>query len=274
MDDVEPSVALPDFFPQVAGFVPGLIMVIVCVALAAIIARVEGQKEGFVTCEARGHVRFVCIDGKMHQSAFFVLEQGRFGSGHAVFFILVDSVLGALTREGVFEFDCGNGQAVERQEHVDDAVAVQVVTHLPHHSEAVLIVAAFCVGIQTGRRAKIGQAEMLPPVAHPIANHVEQTAGIAFGGDAFDHRIFNRAAISHFEGVQCVGLRGFEKGERGVLVQAQCRIELPAVSLDVPGSLDQPRLNRGLKISFQCGFGGHCSISFCPNNNQSDIRAK
>ena len=87
---------------------------IVCVAFAPVVARVEGEKEGFVACQPGGHVRFVRIHGKMHKGAFFVLEQGRSRRGHAVFGVLANGIPYALTRKGVFELDCGNGQAVER----------------------------------------------------------------------------------------------------------------------------------------------------------------
>ena len=40
-------------------------------------------------------VRFVGIDGKMHEGAFFELDQGRLGSGYAGF-VLLNGVTTAL----------------------------------------------------------------------------------------------------------------------------------------------------------------------------------
>ena len=118
MDNIQPTVALPDFFPEITSLISRLILVIVWIAFAAFVTRIEGQEESLITRKPRGHIHVIGIDGKMHERAFFELNEGSSDRRNAVLDILLNSVTRTLSRESVFEFNRSNGQAVERQEHI------------------------------------------------------------------------------------------------------------------------------------------------------------
>ena len=172
VDNIQPTVALPDLFPEITGLVSRLILVIVWIAFTAFITRIKRQEESLITRKPRRHIHVIGIDGKMHERAFFELDKGGSDGRNAVLDILLNSVTRTLTRKSVFEFNRSNGQTIERQEHINRMIAIHIITHLTHHREAILIIAFFRFDIQTGRRTKIRQTQMLPPGhAHHSAPH-------------------------------------------------------------------------------------------------------
>ena len=56
VDNIQPTVALPDFFPEITGLVSRLILVIVWIAFAAFVTRVKRQEESLITRKPRRHI--------------------------------------------------------------------------------------------------------------------------------------------------------------------------------------------------------------------------
>ncbi len=73
---------------------------------------VKRQKEGLVLLQMRGHIHFICIHGKVHQSTRF--EAQKRCRRVSVFPVLLDSMLYILPRGWVFELDGGKRDTIER----------------------------------------------------------------------------------------------------------------------------------------------------------------
>ena len=129
-EDVEPSVAGPDRFPQVAGGVP---VRVVRVALATVVAPVERKEARRGTLELGGHGDEVGVDGEVNDGA------AQVGVFHAVAVLAVlrHGVLDVLTGKRVLQFGGGDEDAVEEQADIDGVVVSGRVPQLAGHGEAV-----------------------------------------------------------------------------------------------------------------------------------------
>ena len=95
--NVEPTVSLLDFFPQVGGLVA---VGVERIARPAIETFVKGEKAGFAPIQKRGEIDLIRIHRKMNQCPFFELEK-QFG-GVSVFDVLAAGMGGILCRELIF----------------------------------------------------------------------------------------------------------------------------------------------------------------------------
>ena len=71
VDNIQPTIALPDLFPEIPSLVSRLILVIAWIAFAAFVTRVKRQEESLITRKPRRHIHVIGIDGKMHDSRVF-----------------------------------------------------------------------------------------------------------------------------------------------------------------------------------------------------------
>ena len=209
MNDVEPAVLFPNLLPQIAGFITGDVMVLGRIAPPSLAAAVKRQEKRSLPGQPGGHIRFIGVNRKMHQRPFFELDERGFLGWHPVFDVLQNGVDGRLAGEGVFELNRGDGQAVEREQHVDALFAIQVKVHLAHDGQPILPIKRFGFGIETGWRPEIGQTQKLPAIPHPVAHHVEQPPRVAFAGDALDDVDFGRGPINRGQLLPRFGLGFF-----------------------------------------------------------------
>ena len=116
----------------------------------------------------------------MHDGTAIRLEQQLLGA--AVALVLLDGMLGALTREIVLELHRHHGDTVHKEHHVYRVVLVVghgAVAQLPHHLEAVGAVALPGVGVLVGGGAEEAQAKLRPRRhADAVAQHVEHAAPV------------------------------------------------------------------------------------------------
>ncbi len=108
--DVQKTVPLQNFFPQVGGLIA---VGILRVARATSAALVKGQEVGTAARQAGGHIDLVGIDGEMDQRALLELEDQV--GWIAVVLVLRDRIAPGLGRHGVLEFHRGDRDSVQAQ---------------------------------------------------------------------------------------------------------------------------------------------------------------
>ena len=87
------------------------------VALAVVVAPVEGQKDRLLARQLGGHEDVIGIDGEVHDAAAQSCSSGSWLL--SPLFILAHGVVDRLPGPGVLEFDGGDGQPVDEEHHVD-----------------------------------------------------------------------------------------------------------------------------------------------------------
>ena len=135
LDDVGKAFLGEDFFPQVGGFVP---VRVGWVSFTAVVSFVEWEEEGFGSCELGGHVNFLGVNGEVYKTTT-ELEKWLFRI--PVGFVLFDAVhLGGLACPSVFEFECGDGETIDKDHPVDlFTLVLCVVFDLASDAELVLL---------------------------------------------------------------------------------------------------------------------------------------
>ncbi len=98
---------------------------------------VEVEEIGLIASQVCRVLNFVVGYGKVGEAAAKG-EQG-FSGGLAVFSVLLDGVRDALTRKRVFEFGCGDGNAVDEERYVDGVAVFLRVAKLADDGVAVVL---------------------------------------------------------------------------------------------------------------------------------------
>ena len=111
-EKVKPAIPFPDLFPEVVSAVA---VGVFGVARAVAIALVERQEPRLRAFQAGGHIAFIGIDGEMNQRAFLECEEEFAVVAVAV---LLNGDANGLAGEGVLEFGCGDGEAVQAEQEI------------------------------------------------------------------------------------------------------------------------------------------------------------
>ena len=170
LDDVQQLVLLPDFFPEVAGHVVTIICRrIACTAVpaCAVAALIKGEERRFITVDNSCHRSIIKINSKVGQNAL-VLTKARF-LGITVIHPLAFSVIDGLAGELIFQFDCHNRNAVQRQHHINRIVVCLRVMPLPDALADILFIILHRQCVQGRLRCKIADGELNTTMLEAVA---------------------------------------------------------------------------------------------------------
>ena len=174
-------------------------------------APVERQKVRRLFPQARSHVDFIRVGGKMHQCARLKLEQGS--ARVTVGLVLPDRVSPALAGTWVLQFAGCHGQAIHREEQVHSIVFAGMTRHLAGHRELILAVKRQYFIVQAVGWLEVGEVEGLAVKLESVPQNMEAALEIKF----FDQRVDKQGLQS--SAVQCLhfspqlGLGVLEEGE-------------------------------------------------------------
>ena len=179
-------------FPEVGGSV-GAACGIGGIACAAAVSLVEGEEVGCVSGEAGGHPDGFGVEGEVGEGATFEFKDGFAGISIAA--ILCFCIFGSLSGEGIFEFEGNEGNSVETQSKVDDAIfcvrgifagAVGgfrffgglAVLELAGEGELVGLVVGFEFGVQVVGGFESGDVEVASVAFEAMTEYLQATVRI------------------------------------------------------------------------------------------------
>jgi hypothetical protein len=138
-----------------------------------------------------------------------------FGLGEAIAFVLFYCVFDALGEVG-FEFDGGDGDAVEEEDEIDRILVVEGVAHLADDAEAVGGVGFEDVGVEGDRGFELGEAEGVAESDEfdAVAQYIEGAALVDGLAEAIAEEGFGVAAVGLGEGCPGLGLGGLYPGDQ------------------------------------------------------------
>ena len=186
--DVEEALAFEHFLPEVAGGVAGRMLGVAHAAAdgAGVAAAVEWQEPRPLSIELGHHVDLVRVNGEVHQRALAPAEQRRVGV--AILLVLADGVFPGLVGHAILHLAGGDGEAVEREQHVHGVVPAGVAPDLARDREPVAVELGHQLGIQTVGRLEVRQLEGPAGEAEPVPEHLERSLEVElihqFLGDA------------------------------------------------------------------------------------------
>ena len=179
LQNVHHAVLLEDLLPQVGG---GIAVRISGVALAAVVARavgalVEGQEEGVLSGQLRGHPDFQQINAEVAQNALVELETDLpwVAVVHPLAFGVVHGLAGVL----VFQLEGEHRDTVDGQHHVHAVVGVGGIEPLAVAGDLIGRVLLRRRLVQAGLRPEIADAKAHAPVLEAVAQHLQQPVHMA-----------------------------------------------------------------------------------------------
>ena len=120
------------------------------------VAHVEGQEEGRITGQPRGHIDLFQVHRKVYEGTGLEQEQARLRAPFGA--ELVDSVLIGLTGSVALELESDNGEAIQENDHVNALFITG--PDLLHHGENVLTILLGQLRIEGGRWLGIHELQL------------------------------------------------------------------------------------------------------------------
>ena len=156
--DRQEHVLVEDVGPEVFG---GRTLGVQGIALAAVVALVEGQEGRLLPIQLRRHGDLVVGDHEVHQCPLAPREQQFLAVSARVAVVLVLHLPpGDRLGELGLQLDGRHGQAVEEEHQVDGLLAIRHrVVHLPHHAQPVVLVVLDRLRVQGFRGLGLGHEE-------------------------------------------------------------------------------------------------------------------
>ena len=145
------------------------------------VAHVEGQEEGRVTSQPRGHIDLFQVHRKVYEGTGLEQEQARLRAPFGA--ELVDSVLIGLTGSVALELDSDNGEAIQENDHVNALFVTG--PDLLHHGENVLTVLLGQLRIEGGRGLGIHELQLPVGNFNAVLQHFDEAA-MGLGGLRID----------------------------------------------------------------------------------------
>ena len=170
LHDFQQAVFAQYLFPKIGGLIAS------CggIALAVVMATIEGQPEGAWAVYPRGHPDFIRINREMNQGPF--LEGKQQLSVVAVLVEWAFSVGGILAGKLVFQLKRGNRHPVKRKHQINGIPIIAAVVNLPAHLELIEAVQLGSFRVQSAFRLEIGQTELYAVVGEAVAENVERAS--------------------------------------------------------------------------------------------------
>ena len=154
----------------------------------------------------------------------------------AITLVLLHGVIHRLLGQAVLQLEGGDGQAVDEQAQVQGKLGlVAAVAQLPRDAEAVLPVLGLGLLVPRRRRA-IEQVDLVRPVIHALADHVDGPALADLPLQPGQELPPRRAVLPQVQRCRDLGLRGAEEGRKLRQIDA----ELPVVVLGVAAGPAHP----------------------------------
>ncbi len=167
MEDVEPGVLGPDPLPEVRGLVA---VGVGRIALAEVVAEVEGQEPRRLALQLGGHRDRIGVDREVDERAPPERDVLRI----AVVAVLLDRVLDVLAGEVVLQLRRRDRNAVEEQAEVDRLVGVGVEGKLARDGQPVGVVVSDQLGRDAERGLAIREADLDVLVADAVAQDIDR----------------------------------------------------------------------------------------------------
>ena len=265
VQDVEPALSRPHFFPQVGRREA---VATHRVAGRAVVAAVERQEAGRRAFQLGSHPHFRLAHRKMHQRAAGKGQQwlghAALGVGHAVEAVLVHRVVHAL-REVGFQLGGGHRHAVEEQHQVERVLRrVRRVAHLAHHAQPVGGIRGKGLLVHRQRRLELGEAQGLAQPQHldPTAQHVQRAALVEIFPDPLGKHSRQLRAVRLGEALVVFALRCLHPREQVRQEQAAVAVEQGGVTFGVgPAVGSKMGADFGFKMVFAVQV--HAQASAC-----------
>ena len=213
-------------------------------------AAVEGQELGAAALQPCGHLHLAVAHGEMHQGTAGKGEQrlGRLagGPGVAVGLVLPHRIGDRLGVVGL-ELHGGHRDAIEHQHQIEAVLVAGGVAHLPHHPQAVGVVAGQDRRIETKGRLELGELEGLGQAEHlhAVAQQIEGAELIKLAPHPLQQRGAGLGAVIFLQHLPGIGLGllhpgdqiGRVEGELAVVGVGAAFLVDPAVEAEVLANL-------------------------------------
>ena len=219
------------------------------------IAHVEGQEEGRITGQPRGHIDLFQVHRKVYKGTGLEQEQARLRAPLGA--ELVDSILIGLTGSVALELEGDDSEAIQENDHVD-ALFVTGPDFL-HHGENVLTVLLGQLRIEGGRELGIHELQLPVRDFNAVLQHLDETA-TGFGGfcvDEADDGVLQVGLIDFSQILHRVRLRGIQELEEHLPVNGKQAVVIAGLANDETVVLLQP-LQKELLIIFFREYVMHC----------------
>ena len=169
------TVAAKHLFPKIGGdvfAVLGLRIAFASRIARAVAALVERHKARLAVRERGGHIRLIKIYGEVCQKAVVEFEAKLLAV--AVGAILFHRVVDVLPHVLILEFERDQGEAVERQDHVDRVVVLRRIGELTRAPQDVAAIQFRLRRVELGHGLEIAQIDLDAHVLNAVFERVDQ----------------------------------------------------------------------------------------------------
>ena len=211
------------------------------------VAHVEGQEEGRITGQPRGHIDLFQVHRKVYEGTGLEQEQARLRAPFSA--ELVDCILIGLTGSVTLELEGDDGEAIQENDHVD-ALFITGPDFL-HHGEDVLTILLGQLRIEGGRGLGIHELQLPVGDFNAVLQHLNEAA-TGFGGlriDEADDGVLQVGLIDFPQILHRVRLRGIQELEEHLPVNRKQAVVIAGLANDKTVVLLQP-LQKELLIIF------------------------
>ena len=109
--------------------------------------------------------------------------------------VLVDRVFDVLAREGVLQFGCEQGDAIEEQHQIEAVLIAGAVAELAHHGEEIGAMEPAGFFVQAAGGLEVGEAELTAGILDPLAQHIQGAAALDLGGNTAQELLAHGGAM-------------------------------------------------------------------------------